>query len=80
MKNSPGGKGGRRGEKGVGGYEGRRREERKRQRKAPIRTVVVTRCGIRAAGPSSPWPSSPSLPPFRREKRERFVGESFRSF
>src|SRR5215203_77632 len=27
--------------------------------------------------PSSPRPSSPRLPPFRREKREKFVGESF---
>src|SRR5215210_7664826 len=41
--------------------------------------------GLAPWEPSSPRPSSPSLPPVRREKRERFVeetlvGKRFKSF
>ena len=66
--------GGRLGEKGVGGCEGQRREERKRLEdieKAPIRTVVAARCGIRAAE-ALITPALFSQPPPVRREREGF--------
>jgi hypothetical protein len=51
-------------------HPGQRREERKRLGKAPIRIVVVARCGIPAAKALITPALFSQPPPLRREKRE----------